>query len=381
MKTTYSTENWTPQNNAEILFETADKCKAKGIIESIKVPLWRDTSCLNLRIKLKWWDFGYVLYWAWDNSICNTPLLYNLSGKNLPNVWDEFYAIWTYSWVDILKIWEEVYNENLELPNCLSWYNPEEETRDIYDNANKCQISWKIYNITKTLNNPTCPFNDLNIIINKWEGLYQVQATEDIDMGCIIDKTFPIHNNRWDSYYPKIWDKFSAVLDMNSNYSILKYGEEFLNDSIPICTGNFLSEVKEEPKEIPTTKTKKEQIPVIKENSINNTSPKVTPPPVIVDEKVTEVLSHTWIQNIENSWTLSTTNIEVNSWNLSQSQIENHENIKEVEITSNTETINIIEKSTQKIDSSFYIIWWIIFIMIVIIFFALKLYKNKFIKK
>jgi hypothetical protein len=80
---------------------------------------------------------------------------------------------------------------------------------------------------------------------------------------------------------------------MNSNYSILRYGEEFLNDSIPICTGNFLSEVKEEPKEIPTTKPKKEQVSEIKENSINNPSPKTTPPPILVDEKITEELSHT----------------------------------------------------------------------------------------
>ncbi len=363
-------------NNSTTSSEDFYKCKAKGIIESIKVPLWRDTSCLNLRIKLKWWDFGYVLYWAWDNSVCTTPLLYDLSKEKLPKVWDEFYAIWTYSWVDILKIWKEAYNENLELPNCLSWYNPEEESRDIYDNANKCQISWEIYDITKDLFEP-CPYYNLNMIIQSQGKLYTVFGKETVQdplLGCLgISTDFPIYKNRWESYYPKVWDSFSAILDINSNYSILKYGEEFLNEDIPLCTGNFLSNVIEEPKETPIQKQKKENSPEIKESP----PPSKITPPVIIDEKEAQELSNTGIENLENSWSIQENSIENNSWILTQSEMENIENIEEINIISHTENINKVDPPSQEIDSSFYYIWWIIiFLLIIFWVWIFKIYKR-----
>lgn len=377
MNTNNINQNWAPNNNAENLFETTDKCKAKGIIESIKVPLWRDTSCMNLRIKLKWWDFGYVLYWAWDNSVCNTTLLYNLSGENRPKVWDDFYAIWTFSWVDILKIWEEAYNQNIELPNCLSGYNPEETTRDIYDNANKCQISWDIYDITKDLIE-ACPHYVLNMIIKSQGKLYTVFGKETVQdplLGCLgISTNFPVHKNRWESYYPKIWDNFSAILDINSNYSILKYGEEFLNNDIPLCKGNFLSDVIEAPKETPIQKPKKEISPEIKENS---SSPKVTPP-TIVNEKKSDELLNTWTENIENSWSIQESTSENSSWNLTQSEIE--ESIENTNTSTTIKTWNIPQASIKKEDSVFFFIWWVIVFLIIIWWLTYKLYK-KILKK
>lgn len=359
----------------EKLFETSFKCKAKGTIESIKVPLWRDTTCLNLRIKLKWWDFGYVLYWAWDNSVCNTPLLYNLSGENIPKVWDEFYAIWTFSWVDILKIWEEAYNENIELPNCLSGYNPEEETRDIYDNANKCQISWEIYDITKDLFE-ACPYYDLNMIIKSQGKLYTVFGKETVQdplLGCLgISTDFPIYKNRWESYYPKVWDSFSAILDINSNYSILRYGEEFLNNDIPLCTGNFLSNVIEEPKETPIQKPKKENSPEIKETP----PPSKITPPVIIDEKEAQELSNTGIENLENSWSIQENSIENNSWILTQSEIE--ESIENINTNTTIETWNPSQIPIKKENSFFFFIWWAIILLIILWILIFKIYKKKF---
>lgn len=353
----------------EKLFETTDKCKAKGIIESIKVPLWRDTSCMNLRIKLKWWDFSYVLYWAWDNSVCDMPLLYNLSGENRPKVWDDFYAIWTFSWVDILKIWEEAYNQNIELPNCLSGYNPEEETRDIYDNANKCQISWEIYDITKDLIE-ACPHYVLSMIIKSQGKLYTVFGKETVQdplLGCLgISTNFPVYKNRWESYYPKIWDNFSAILDINSNYSILKYGKEFLNIDIPLCKGNFLSEVIE----TPIQKPKKEISPEIKENS---SSPKVTPP-TIINEKKSDELSNTWTENIENSWSIQESTSENSSWNLVQSATK--ENIENTNTNTTLKTWNIPQVSIKKEDSVFFFIWWAIVFLIIIWWLAYKFYKK-----
>jgi hypothetical protein len=67
----------------------------------------------------------------------------------------------------------------------------------------------------------------------------------------------------------------------------------------------------------------------------------------------------------------------VNWETVSQSETENKENIEEIQIIPNTETINIMKQPSQKIDSSFYIIWWIILILIIIWCIIFKYYKKK----
>lgn len=330
-------------------------CKAKGVIESIKVPLWRDTTCLNLRIKLKWWDAGYVLYGAWDGSHCTSPIDYDLTWWNLPKIWDTFYAIWTYGGVDLLQIWADVYNENIDLPNCNLYDNPEEEIRDIYDNAHKCQISWKISDMTQKLDQGICPFYHLNITLENQGKYFFVSGTEST-WGCLgIDTNFPIYTNHWERYSPKVWDHFSAILDINANYSILKYGEEFLNNDIPVCTGNFLREIKQDPKEI--------------------SSPSKITPPTINDEKKTDEWSNTWIENLENSWSIQENSIEDNSWNLPQSEIE--ESIENTNTISTIETWNLPQTSIKKEDSFFFLIWWALVLLILIWLLIFNFYKKK----
>jgi len=193
------------------------------------------------------------------------------------------------------------------------------------------------------------------------------------------------YNLSWNNF-PKIWEHLSVIAEISTNY-IVKIWDVSYNENItlPNCVyyyENIIGWIVNDSTENDEWKIKwdsknnwaPDNIEIQLTNSWTHSEKIISP--IIVNEKVTEVLSHTWIQNIENSLTLSTTNIEVNSWNLSQNQIENHENIKEVEITSNTETINIIEKSTQKIDSSFYIIWWIIFLIIIWVW-IFKIYKKK----
>lgn len=363
-------------NNSTTSSEDFYKCKAKGIIESIKTPIWINLNCLNLRIKLNEWSSTYVFYAVWNNPTCTTKLEYNLSWENFPKIWDEFYIIWTHRKIDILQTWEKAYNENINLPNCPANYEWDEEARDIYDNMNKCQISWKIYDITKDLFEP-CPYYNLNMIIQSQGKLYTVFGKETVQdplLGCLgISTDFPIYKNRWESYYPKVWDSFSAILDINSNYSILRYGEEFLNNDIPLCTGNFLSNVIEEPKETPIQKPKKEDSPEIKESP----PPSKITPPIIIDKKEAQELSNTWTGNLENSWSIQELTIENNSWNLNQSEMENIENIEEINIISHTESINKVDLPSQKIDSSFYYIWWIIiFLLIIFWVWIFKIYKK-----
>lgn len=237
----WNNSSWIPKDFSEELFKSLDKCKAEWIIESIKIPLARDTFCSNLRIKLKWWEYWYIFYGIGNNPNCSAKLWYDLSWENYPKVWDHFYAIWTYSWGDILKVWKESYEENLNLPDCVRWYNPEEENRDTYDEANKCVVYGKVSWVSKKLDNSDCPFDDVRLeIFNSWS-TYYINGTDNARWECIVPTTFPIFGEKWEEYYPKIWDVIYSIVDKNKDYNILKYSLDKWTENYSFCTGNIIS--------------------------------------------------------------------------------------------------------------------------------------------
>lgn len=162
-----------PSDYSETLFNALDKCKASGIITSITKPINIIPGCYNLRLELKNEANQYSLYWIWNNPSCHAKLWYNLSWDNFPKVWDYFSSIAEISTSYIIKIWDEVYNWNLSLPDCpyyyedIIWWIIYDDTEKSDISINKWAVKWDIKTYEDSKNSNTSSTRDWTNIIKE----------------------------------------------------------------------------------------------------------------------------------------------------------------------------------------------------------------------
>lgn len=168
-----------------------------------------------------------------------------------------------------------------------------EEWEEIYNNTNKCKISWKITSITKKLNNPQCEFNDINLLINNWGKTYYINWTEHIENWCIIETSFPIFWENGSEYYPSKWDNIDVILNINRNYELLKYGKVFFNDDIPYCSWNILTNMSDNSENISQEVILDKPVKTEEKTSIQTSTP-ITTITKIVNENPIIKENFTW---------------------------------------------------------------------------------------
>ncbi len=106
--------------------------------------------------------------------------------------------------------------------------------------SKKCKISWNIIKIDE-FKNDDC-IKDIRLYLDKKDGdnsTFLNATWLAIEEWCWVEVTFPTYNQKWEAYYPKVWDGIYAIINADSKY-ILKLGKaEYEKYSeIPVCSTN-----------------------------------------------------------------------------------------------------------------------------------------------
>lgn len=397
----------------EKMYDSINTCKASGVINKI---LWWDQIIDNCwyyyRFKLNDWIRDYVVRWiekndAWYWIWCENNF-YAFSWWQLPKIWDKMFVIAQYNNAWIIEQGEDIFNKYNYLPEC-QITSDGSPSYDAYLWADKCKISWKIENISRSFTN-ICWLN-LDINLKKGEETYIIWWREYFTWKWLSlclwnnDWSLPIDITNWKiTKNINQWDSFYAIIDSKDN-TILKYWENNYNNadsSIPFCNvatnkqieaftwwldENQIKQIMDGvEKELIKTYSDFNNISVIDtvelidnsswiiSNTIKNPEEKITTettkPAKNVEQKITKNIT---LNNV-NSWTI----LEKQTWS---NKIEESINLDEIEKNINvvnTWSIQALEQN-QVQDTKYqsnYIFFWILLIGIILIF-SYKILKIK----
>ncbi len=219
-------------------------CKASWKI--IKILKYEDKCANYYRFKFNDWVKDFIMSWTEpkleSSSTWCIYKTYTFSWWEVPKVWDNINVIGIHESSIILKIGEEYYNSNINLPDCEIQYDWDPS----YENylwTDKCKVSWKIEAVKRVFVD-RCWLN-LWIKVKNGENIYLVWWREyftwkSISLCLWIWEWWqPIDSTDWKiTTQINIWNNFYAVLNKKDN-TILRYWKDEYNAnfSIPFCSG------------------------------------------------------------------------------------------------------------------------------------------------
>lgn len=315
-----------------------------------------------------------------SNSSCDTNWNYSFTEWQSLQVWDTIYFIAEYWYNNILKSWKDIYDANLNLPDCWQYlinfedwnYNNPQN----YEIMNICKVSWKIESLLRTPEFDNCWYS-LNLKINHNNQIsYIYNTTEQL-----IDKDWN-YCIWWDYMFsftnpPKIWDNFYWLADTKTNQLLKVWKTRYdqynqlsdctwaviLSNNWETILNNSWNIISSNTNEIQTWKSLENNISVPKKE-------------IIIPKKIVKSSSKQDIENIKNDNQIS----EILTWTL-ETKTESNSWITDLTWASNkaykTETWVIIKQENEMINSNSIWINWFYIISIILISIISLIFINK----